>query len=108
MKQHLVIKAFRDKNTKAHHPKDSFYENEDAKRIEFLQEEGFLAAEDVNVASDPGGGGPGNIMDPEKESDTDSFPKHVGGGHYELSNGEKVQGKKKAAAAQKELNERGE
>ncbi|WP_337970292.1 hypothetical protein [Virgibacillus salexigens] len=31
------------------------------------------------------------------------FPKHVGGGNYELSNGEKVKGKEKALAAEEEL-----
>lgn len=33
------------------------------------------------------------------------FPKHTGGGHYELSNGEKVQGKEKAIEAEKALKE---
>ncbi len=32
-----------------------------------------------------------------------SFPRHVGGGWYELSNGEKVQGKKLAEVQQKKL-----
>lgn len=32
-----------------------------------------------------------------------SYPKHVGGGTYELSNGERVRGKKEAEQAEKEL-----
>lgn len=32
----------------------------------------------------------------EDEEDKQDFPKHVGGGWYELSNGEKVQGKEEA------------
>ena len=31
------------------------------------------------------------------------FPKHVGGGWYELSNGEKVQGKQEAEEAEADL-----
>jgi hypothetical protein len=86
MKRVLVIRAFQDKNTKVHHPVDSFYESDDVERIEFLQNEGFLAA----------------------DANDQVFPKHVGGGYYELSNEERVQGKKKATTAEKELEERGE
>lgn len=32
----------------------------------------------------------------------DDFPKHTGGGWYELSNGDKVQGKDEAEKAEKE------
>lgn len=37
-----------------------------------------------------------------EEADPAEFPKHTGGGWYELSNGEKVQGKEKAEKAEKE------
>lgn len=40
--------------------------------------------------------------DIEIEDDTE-FPKHTGGGYYELSNGEKVQGKEAAIEAEAEL-----
>jgi len=40
---------------------------------------------------------------PKPENASIKYPKHVGGGWYELSNGEKVQGKKEAIKAQKEL-----
>lgn len=39
-----------------------------------------------------------NQVDPPQE-----FPKHTGGGWYELSNGEKVQGKEEAEAAESNL-----
>lgn len=40
----------------------------------------------------------------ETEDETESeFPKHTGGGWYELSNGEKVQGKEEAIQAESEL-----
>jgi len=35
--------------------------------------------------------------------EVNDFPKHTGGGWYELSNGEKVQGKDEAITAEKEL-----
>jgi len=38
----------------------------------------------------------------QKESE---WPKHVGGGYYELSNGKKVRGKESALKVQKELDE---
>lgn len=42
--------------------------------------------------------GLGTILEVEE-----GWPKHVGGGHYELSNGEKVKGKEDAVAAQAEI-----
>ena len=42
--------------------------------------------------------GLGTILEIEPE-----WPKHLGGGHYELSNGEKVKGKDDAVAAQAEI-----
>ncbi|MEK3887456.1 hypothetical protein [Bacillus sp. FSL K6-3431] len=44
--------------------------------------------------------------DPEPDEPKDqekSFPKHTGGGYYELSNGEKVKGKEKANEAEEAL-----
>jgi hypothetical protein len=43
--------------------------------------------------------------DPEapENSEEDVFPKHTGGGYYELSNGEKVKGKEAAEKAENEL-----
>jgi len=46
-------------------------------------------------------------QDKDSESDKDSdFPKPLGSGHYELSDGSKIYGKKKAHAAQDELNDK--
>ncbi|MCY9544439.1 hypothetical protein M5X00_30925 [Paenibacillus alvei] len=39
----------------------------------------------------------------EDASGGEEFPKHAGGGTYELSNGEKVKGKKEAIEAEKAL-----
>jgi hypothetical protein len=40
---------------------------------------------------------------PKGESDESEFPKHTGGAWYELSNGEKIQGKDEAITAEAEL-----
>ncbi|WP_422122926.1 hypothetical protein DHX103_14440 [Planococcus sp. X10-3] len=48
----------------------------------------FSVKEAVKAAEDPV-----DPVDPE-------FPKHTGGGYYELSNGEKVQGKENAVQAE--------
>lgn len=51
----------------------------------------------------------GELVEEIKEEDTEvnevdpEYPKHTGGGYYELSNGEKVQGKEKAIEAENEL-----
>jgi hypothetical protein len=88
--KHVVKKRFQDKFTKKVYSKGDSYEHKDADRIAFLVEQGFL------LESKPA------------EGSEDQFPKHTGGGWFELSNGEKVQGKEEAATAQKELSERGE
>jgi hypothetical protein len=89
MSDYRVLKAFRDKDSKKHFSVGSLY-SAGEERIEFLQEKGFVG-EEVS----------GNANKHE-------YPKHVGGGHYELSNGEKVKGKDEAAAAEKELSKEGE
>jgi hypothetical protein len=87
-----VIKAFRDKDTLKHHAEGSVY-SADEERIEFLQEKGFVGKE---------------LTIKQKETDESELPKHVGGGYYELSNGEKVKGKEEAAIAEEELSKEGE
>jgi hypothetical protein len=86
-----VIKRFQDKFTKKVHAIGDSYEHKDADRVAFLVEKGFLQE----------GEGPKEPQEPGSE-----FPKHSGGAWFELSNGEKVQGKEEAAAAQKELDEK--
>lgn len=75
-----VIKPFIDKNTREGFEKGSRYQSENPKRIKELQEKGYLEADKA-----------------------DNYPKHTGGGWYELSDGSKVQGKKEATAAEKKL-----
>ncbi|WP_411236868.1 hypothetical protein [Bacillus infantis] len=86
MPLYKVKSSFEDKFThKVFRPGD-LYEHNDAERVAFLVGEGYLERED-------------------KKSD---FPKHTGGSWYELSNGEKVQGKEEAVAAEEELIKEGE
>jgi hypothetical protein len=85
----LVIKAFIDKDTKKGYSVGSVYESEDSERIAFLVGEDYLE---------------GEIL-PDKEQEGNEFPKHTGGGYYELSNGEKVKGKDEATAAEEEINQ---
>jgi hypothetical protein len=94
-KEYIVLKAFRDKNTKEHHSVGTLYAA-DEERANFLKEEGHLGEVSTKEASS------------EKDETKSDFPKHTGGGYYELSNGEKVKGKDEAAAAEKELVKEGE
>ena len=71
-----VLKDFKCKVTKQVFRKGDSYEGD---RAEELQELGYVEAEEV------------------------SWPKHLGGGNYELSNGEKIKGKDAALAAQAEI-----
>ena len=50
-------------------------------------------------AETPEGGG----TDTETRGAASEFPKHIGGGHYKLSNGEQVKGKDEALAAEAKL-----
>lgn len=43
------------------------------------------------------------LSDVEEIGESDEFPKHIGGGTFELSNGEKVKGKKEAIEAEEAL-----
>jgi hypothetical protein len=82
----LVIKPFIDKDTQIGYSEGDVYESEDPERIAFLQEEGFLKV---------------------KQEDSEG-PQHVGGGYYQLPNGEKIKGKEAALEALKELKQVGE
>jgi hypothetical protein len=85
-----VVKRFQDKESKDVYNVGDLFEHASAERVAFLVEHGFLDKKEVQPAEDS------------------EFPKHVGGGHYELSNGEKVKGKDEATAAEKELAKEGE
>ena len=80
-----VLKSFTDKESKELYKKGDSYENSNSERIAFLIEKGFI--------------------DEIEQTDGSQFPKHTGGAWYELSNGEKIQGKDEATAAEKELAE---
>lgn len=81
-----VLKSFRDKTDKSKlYKKGDTYTHEDANRVAFLVEKGYLEK---------------SKQPPEENEDE---LKHVGGGYYELPNGEKVQGKEKALEALAEL-----
>jgi hypothetical protein len=79
-----VNKRFRDKETLKIYDVGDSYSHEDDKRIAFLLKKGLLE-------------------ESKKSPEDDEFPKHTGGGHYELSNGEKVKGKEDAEKAQAAL-----
>lgn len=79
---YLVKKRFKDKETKNIYNTGDPYGNENPERIAFLVDQGFL-----------------------EEKQSMEFPKHTGGGWFELSNGEKVKGKDEAAAAEADLGE---
>lgn len=79
-----VLKTFRDKFTKVVHEAGSPYETDDADRVKELQDLGFIGAT-VGV------------------SDSEDGLKSLGGGVYELPNGNKVRGKEKALESLRSL-----
>lgn len=83
--KYLVTKTFTDKETLDGYNEGDIYESNDSERVAFLQEEGFLKS------------------DPDEEG-----IKHVGGGYYELPDGEKIKGKEAALEALKEVEQKGE
>ncbi|PFS62565.1 hypothetical protein COK41_15870 [Bacillus cereus] len=91
MQEFKVITAFRDKFSYVHYSVGESYKTDDKERIDFLQKEGFLDTEPV---------GDYKPVVPEIV--------HVGGGYYELPNGEKVKGKEVALKALEELEPVGE
>ncbi|CAM3744069.1 hypothetical protein COLU111180_06255 [Cohnella lubricantis] len=80
----VVLKDFKCKVTKKLFRSGDAYEGDRAEELAAL---GYVAE----------GGGNSDLVD--------TWPKHIGGGEYELSNGEKVKGKKAALAAQAEIDE---
>ena len=76
-----VIKNFKDKtdNGKLYKKDKHFYSHDDEDRIAFLIEQGF-------------------IRETQKKP-PEELISHVGGGYYELPNGERVKGKEEALSA---------
>ncbi|QWH26534.1 hypothetical protein EXW51_00150 (plasmid) [Bacillus mycoides] len=91
LNKYVVKRAFRDKFTLIHYSIGDSYESNDVERVKYLQDEGFLNEEQITIQ--------------HKET---KDPVHVGGGYYELPNGEKVKGKDAALEALKELDRVGE
>ncbi|MDB0581234.1 hypothetical protein [Salinicoccus roseus] len=95
-----VEKNFRDgQDNKRLYEKDGWYPRRGLEasdeRVAELQEKGFIGGEGASDEAPEGqNDGPGT-----------DYPKHTGGGYYELSNGEKVQGKEEAEKAEQELSE---
>ncbi|PAF31864.1 hypothetical protein [Paenibacillus sp. 7516] len=114
-----VVNQFRDKDhdNRIYQPGDTYPAegySADEERVRYLSEihpeynKIYLAdVEEIESAQDSG--------DVQKEDESEvvkevaeeksEFPKHVGGGTYELSNGEKVKGKDEALEAEKALKE---
>lgn len=88
MRKYLVIQTFRDKFTQIVHSTGTFYETADEERASFLIESGYLKADDGD------------------RNQHDEPLKNLGGGYYELPNGEKVRGKEKALKALKKVEAR--
>lgn len=83
-----VIRTFRDKFTKIIHDRGSFYETEDPRRGLELQRLGFVGEAEQKPD------------EPSREAQ-DAQLKPLGGGYYELPNGERIRGKANALAALK-------
>ncbi|MFS1519686.1 hypothetical protein V1503_24990 [Bacillus sp. SCS-151] len=80
-----VKNTFRDKYTKELFKPGDEYPTEDTERVQYLKNKGFIGEEIHSEDLD------------------DERIKHVGGGYYELPNGEKVKGKDNALAALQKL-----
>lgn len=91
LNKYVVKRAFRDKFTFIHYSVADSYESNDAERVMYLQDEGFLNKE--------------LIIDKREDL---KGPVHVGGGYYELPNGEKIKGKDAALEALKQVEQVGE
>jgi hypothetical protein len=85
LSSYKVVIPFRDKETLDLFGVGDSYYTEDPERAKHLQQEGYLG-EEVQVDSE------------------EDWPKHVGGGHYELPDGNKVKGKDNALKALADLN----
>ena len=74
---------------------DGVGETSDPWLISWFKSNGYEVQEDEQQADE----------EAESQEDDAEFPKHVGGGNYELSDGSKVKGKDKAVEAEAQLKE---
>jgi len=97
---YTVIKPFHDLEDykrlyeSGQYPREGFKPTDE--RIQFLANKGFIQANEGTQEDGDNGEG-------RKDGEETEFPKHTGGGYYELSNGEKVKGKEEAIEAENAL-----
>ena len=91
--KYLVLQLFRDKETSVKHFVGTTYETFDENRAKELQNKGFIG-EEIPNNDEPA---------EEKSKQVEDVITHVGGGYYELPNGEKIKGKEAAQKALMEL-----
>lgn len=95
-----VVNKFKDKDGTVYEIGDEYKGDADEERLHLLSTKEnkyktvFLVEEDNEPENNS----------PEVDA-KETYPVHTGGGYYTLSNGEKVQGKDKAEAAEKALQE---
>jgi hypothetical protein len=92
MFESIVIRPFICKDTKKPYSLRDTYSHEKAARVSHLMDEGFLQKKDLKQEPEA-----------DKVETTELEPEHIGGGYYKLPNGDKVQGKKAALEAMKEV-----
>jgi len=93
----ITVKAFTDKLDKHVYQKGDFYPHNVHKNVSEERANELIDKGYVKLTSELGKA----ALEPD-ENEVE-FPKHKGGGYYELSNGETVQGKDAAIAAEEEL-----
>lgn len=87
-----VIREFVDKDTQKFHRLNSEYRSKDLKRMNLLAEKGYIVFEAPEESTE-------EASDREESVEME----HVGGGIYELPNGQRVRGKAAALEALKAL-----
>lgn len=106
-----AIQTFKDKKDNGHiyvagdvfpHEDSAVEKFKDSRMEELLTDKNKIGEPLIELVTD----NQVDVTDAEEPAEAASeFPKHVGGGNYELSNGEKVKGKAEAIAAEAALKE---
>ncbi|SET02123.1 hypothetical protein SAMN05421676_102357 [Salinibacillus kushneri] len=102
---YLVLKNFRDIDDNMHHyhegdnyPREG-YEPSEERIKELSSKENRVKRKLIVKVDEP----QENKLSVDDSGENEKFPKHTGGGYYELSNGEKIRGKEEAIAAENAL-----
>lgn len=96
MELYITTKNFVDKTDKRRYVENDYFPHNANKEVSDERIDELLDAEYITFANEP------------KETNEDvaeEYPKSVGGGYYQLSDGSKVQGKEKAIEAEQALKE---